>query len=179
MPLPILEIGRDLPQARDRCVDQLSHRPQPVEKEAEDAAQARVEIGVGLASPHQEVVDDPSPVENADHQVAVDRVVEGELVRIHLVEAGQPRGIGPGSSLEGGLGEVVELVVVLGQAEPAGMDRRVRHLGVEELSGELGEGRHAETSCIGLGVSSLPECGPPAHSSSMVSFEIPPPISIS
>ena len=164
------EIGR---------VDELSHRPQPVEEKAEDAAQPGIQIRVGLASPHQEVVDDPAPVEGADHQVAIDRVVEGQLVRIHLVEARQPGGIGPASSLEGGLGEVVELVVVLGQAQPAGMDRRVRHLGVEELSGELGEGRHAETSCIGLGVSSLARSVRRLIRSSMVSSEIPPPISIS
>ena len=94
-----------------------------MQEQREDAGEAGVEVGVGLAAPHLEVVDDPPAVEDADHQVAVDRLVEGQVAGLHLAEASEPRGIGLAASLEGGLGEVVEQRVVLGQAELAGADR--------------------------------------------------------
>ena len=86
----VLEVAGNQPQPRDRRVDQLRHRPKPVQKQREDAGEAGVEVGVGLAAPHLEVVDDPPAVEDADHQVAIDPVVEGQVGGFHLAEASEP-----------------------------------------------------------------------------------------
>ena len=145
--LPSSRLPGMRPHARHGGVDQLLHRAQPMQEEAEDAGHARVEVDVGLPAPDLEVLDDLPPAQGADHEVAVDaprrsrappRPRPGTRSSHARVRAPAP--------LEGGLGQVVELLVVLGQAEAAGANGRFGELGVEEVVGQLGERRHASPS---------------------------------
>ena len=54
------------------------------------------------------------------------------------------------ATLVGRLREVVELVVVLGQAEAAGAHRRIGELGGEEVVREIGERRHGGIDSCGV-----------------------------
>ena len=55
--LPVVEVAGDQPHARHRGVDQLLHRSQPMQEEAEDAGHARVQVDVGLPAPDLEVLE--------------------------------------------------------------------------------------------------------------------------
>ncbi len=118
--LPVLEVAGDQAHARHGGVDQLLDRPEPMQEEAEDAGHAGVQVDVGLPAPDLEVLQDLPPAQRADDEVPIDAIVEPEGTLVHAPESLEPGAVGAASPLEGGLGEVVEQLVVLGQAQAAG-----------------------------------------------------------
>lgn len=97
----------------------------------------------GLAAPDFEVLENLPSAKDADDQVTIDDLVECEAAHLDGAETLQPFGVGRAASLEGGLRQIVETLVVLGESQAAGADRRFLKFGIEKLVGQLGKRRHA------------------------------------
>ena len=73
------KVARDQPHACHSRIDQLVRRPQLMQEQDEDARHARVQVGIGLASPDLEILHDLPPAQDADHEVPVDLLVECQV----------------------------------------------------------------------------------------------------
>ena len=137
-----LEVGRHEAQARGRRGSQLALRAQAVKEEDEDAPHPGVEVEIGLAAPDLPCVVDRPLTKLADGEVAVDRLVEGQLVIGQAGEPLEPCRRAGGIGLDRLGGHVVELVVIVGEAQVRGTNRVGGVLLLEELGGKVSEGRH-------------------------------------
>ena len=134
-----VQLRRDPPQPPDGALHQLGLRAKPMQEEDEDALQAGVHVGVRVAPPVLPLVVDGSLGEAGDEQVAVDRLVEGEVGRVDRAKARQPGVVRVAAPCERGGRQVVKPVVIGRQAEGAGLHRMLGVVLGQELGGEVGE----------------------------------------
>ena len=128
----------DLPQARDRRVDQVGLRAQPMEEQREQAARHGTRVLHRVPLPGLERREDQPPPQDRAREVAVDGVVDRERLPVggDLADALQPTEVRPGVGLappEGVGGQVVEAVVVLGEAVAAGRGRGAGEVRLQEV----------------------------------------------
>ncbi len=89
-----------------------------MQEEGEDAAQTGAEVGLGLAAPHLPVGEDGAAAQVRADEITIDALVERCAGIVgKLLEAGQPCGGSAAAVFEGGLGEVVQAVVVAVDAQ--------------------------------------------------------------
>ncbi len=132
----------DLGQPGARGVGQILLGAQLVEEEREDALQSRVQVGRGLALPIPPRRRQLAPAQDRAREVAVDPLGRRERVIGERAESREPGG-GPLLVPAERVGrEVVELLVVGGEAKAAGLHRRLGELLLQERIGEVGERRH-------------------------------------
>ena len=85
---PSSSVRGDRAQAADGGVDEVRLRLQAMQEEGEDAGQARVEVDLRLAPPHQPIVEDGLAAQVRADQVAVKALIEGVAgIVAELVEA--------------------------------------------------------------------------------------------
>ncbi len=126
-------------QPGDGGIDEVGLRAQPVQEQAEQAAGDGRRVGHGVPAPELERRhDQPAPQRRA-REVTVDLAVEREAVVGHRIEAREERRRRRVPGTEGILGQVVEPLVVLGQAEAAGGDRLGLEVGTEQIVEDLPE----------------------------------------
>jgi hypothetical protein len=135
----VLDRGRHLLEARARRIGQLALGPDAVQEEHEDALQAGVEIRRRLALPHLVRMEDLAPAEDRDQEVAIDGRGPETLVR-DGAETRQPLEVALLAPLERRRRDVIELLVIRGQAERARVHRRVLVLLFQETHREVREG---------------------------------------
>src|SRR5205085_11821555 len=106
------------------------------------------QVGVGVAAPNLPAVEDCPPVQARDRQVTVDRLVEAEVAGIEGAELLHPVVGALRPTDESGFREVLEPVVVLSQAQGAGVRRGLVVLLIEEGARELSKVGHFEQSSV-------------------------------
>ena len=120
---PVLQGPRGLLQAGDRRRGELGLGPQAVQEQAEQPVGDGVRVGQRVATPVGPVGQDQPPAEDGPDEVAIDRLGGREIRRGHVVQAGQPAHRRRVARLEGPCREVVQPLVIGGQAEAAGGHR--------------------------------------------------------
>src|SRR5205085_3967064 len=148
----VFECAGDGAQAGYCRSDQLALGLEAVQEQREHAAQARIQVGFGLASPHLPVVENRAAAQVGTDQVAVEELVEGRAGSLReLLKAFEPGGRAAATVGEGGLRQIVEAIVEAVDAELRRQDGRILQRLVEEGLRELGELRHtAGATCAVL-----------------------------
>ena len=120
-----------------------------MQEEPKDAAKTGIQVRVGVAAPDLPAAEDRPPMQARDRQIAVNGVIEAEVAGVEGAELLHPMGGPLCPSDEGGFGEVLEQLVVLGQAQGAGEGRRLVVFLIEKGARKLSKVGHVNDPQLG------------------------------
>ncbi|TMC30537.1 MAG: hypothetical protein E6J27_02645, partial [Chloroflexi bacterium] len=122
-----------------------------MEEEREDAVEPRVQVRRRLPAPHLQGLSDLTAAQDRDKQVAVDALGRREPIVRDRAKAAEPRVVGVDARADRRFTDIVETLVVFGEAEARREGGRVVVLLLQERIDERGERRRqARPPSVGL-----------------------------
>src|SRR5438093_50495 len=148
---PVGDVARDLREPRGGGFGELALGAESMEEKREDAVEPRVQVRRRLPAPHLQGLSDLTAAQDRDEQVAVDALGRREPIVRDRAKAAEPRVVGVDARADRRFTDIVETLVVFGEAQARREGGRVVVLLLQERIDERGERRRqARPPSVGL-----------------------------